>query len=151
MSSAVQLLLILLTLSSVDTRQITLAYRAEYIVVDNLMVITLQNADEESTDPVIITCTNERKKCISLLQVPNLGSLAASQITISDCTPGSPSQDGLLPTAHTYVTVSSLSQSSAGIPTLALSVPSYIGAGGCLEVTVQPLWLRAGLIVTELR
>ncbi|XP_064403111.1 uncharacterized protein LOC135348740 isoform X2 [Halichondria panicea] len=133
MSSVVQLfLLILLTISSVNSRQLTLVYTAEYI--DDLVVITLQNADEESTD-----------------HVPNLGNLAASQITISDCTPGTPSQDGLLPAVYTLITVSSLSLSSSGIPTLSLSVPSYLGAGGCLEVVVQPLWLRAGLIVLELK
>ncbi len=51
MSSVVQLfLLILLTISSVNSRQLTLVYTAEYI--DDLVVITLQNADEESTDHV---------------------------------------------------------------------------------------------------
>ncbi len=62
MSSVVQLfLLILLTISSVNSRQLTLVYTAEYI--DDLVVITLQNADEESTDHVSYNyCLYERKK-----------------------------------------------------------------------------------------
>ncbi len=149
MSFSVHVLQLLL-LCSVSAK-IDLSYTIQY--EDGCVNISLQNANPLSTNQVWSSIKYFLFCCFFMLQVLNLDILGVSPlIRISTCTPVTPSQDGLLLTAHTLLTASHFTHSfSAGSPTLSILVPGYLLDGRCLEVAVDTLLLAPGIIVPAFR